>query len=98
MEKGYVYFSVLHPGKAKQISVDIEVDSTEDMTENSTYGKNGSVLDEVIIPLMNNFTECGLSAKYISTGLHNFHRQNDYLGNADEIIHKILGESESVTS
>ncbi len=94
MEKKYAYFFVAHPGKTKQISVDIEVDFKENNSENVTYGENGSVLDDKIIPLLNSFTESGLKANYTSTGLHNSCRQVEYIGGIDEVIHRILNESE----
>lgn len=90
MLKEYAYLSVGHPGLNKNIQVDIEVE-VEPNASLSCY--NPAVFDSVIVPIINDFLSCGISAEHDSVYLHEIPRQSEYVGTSEDVIHKIVNEA-----
>jgi len=91
MPKKYISCMVFHPGKKKQVEVDIEIEVKEEIS----LGDNQNLAcGRLINPICNEFITAGLEVTFPEDVLlYDQYQQSDYVGSMDEIIHRILNES-----
>jgi len=91
MPKKYVRCRVLHPGKKEFVSADIEIDVTEEVVR---IDNPRLTFDATVAPVHNDLIAAGIDSTWPSKiKLYNTHRQSDYVGTVDEVIHRIVNES-----
>ncbi len=92
LTKRYIQCRAHHIGRNEYIEIDIEISTSEEIVE-----RNDKIVMSNIffIPTSNQFSFFGIKIIFdTGTVLHEECRQYEYVGSVDEIIQRIISESE----